>query len=126
MLNGNDTSLLVRDDTLKCLPTDQRLSIWSYANEHLRCTITCTVRCRTEGAAMIPSGARVWIALGRTDMMKGMQGLALLVHQGLKRNSRTSPNVTCVSSTLLERTSSRAVSGESGTSRSGMPARTPS
>ena len=35
---------------------------------------------------MIPSGARVWIALGHTDMRKGMQGLALMVQQGLKRN----------------------------------------
>ena len=33
---------------------------------------------------MIPSGARVWIAMGHTDMRKGMQGLALLVQQGLK------------------------------------------
>jgi len=30
---------------------------------------------------MIPSGARVWIAMGHTDMRKGMQGLALLVQQ---------------------------------------------
>ncbi|MGY6552415.1 MAG: IS66 family insertion sequence element accessory protein TnpB [Erythrobacter sp.] len=35
---------------------------------------------------MTPSGARVWIALGHTDMRKGMLGLALLVQQGLKRN----------------------------------------
>jgi hypothetical protein len=35
---------------------------------------------------MIPSGARVWIAMGYTDMRKGMQGLALLVQQGLKRD----------------------------------------
>ena len=35
---------------------------------------------------MIPPGARVWIALGHTDMRKGMQGLALMVQQGLKRN----------------------------------------
>ncbi|GLK42667.1 MULTISPECIES: IS66 family insertion sequence element accessory protein TnpB [Novosphingobium] len=35
---------------------------------------------------MIPSGARVWIAMGHTDMRKGMQGLALLVQQGLKRD----------------------------------------
>ena len=28
---------------------------------------------------MIPSGARVWIAMGHTDMRKGMQGLALQV-----------------------------------------------
>jgi transposase len=39
-----------------------------------------------EHPAMIPSGARVWIALGHTDMREGMQGLALLVQQGLKRN----------------------------------------
>ena len=38
------------------------------------------------GAAMIPSGARVWIAMGHTDMRKGVQGLALLVQQGLKRD----------------------------------------
>ena len=35
---------------------------------------------------MIPPGARVWIAMGHTDMRKGMQGLALLVQQGLNRD----------------------------------------
>ena len=35
---------------------------------------------------MIPAGVRVWIAMGQTDMRKGMQGLALLVQQGLKRD----------------------------------------
>lgn len=35
---------------------------------------------------MIPPGARVWIAMGHTDMRKGMQGLALLVQQGLHRD----------------------------------------
>ena len=37
---------------------------------------------------MIPmaSGTRVWIATGHTDMRKGMQGLALLVQEGLKRD----------------------------------------
>src|SRR3546814_13558080 len=39
-----------------------------------------------EGAAMIPPGARVWIAMGHTDMRKGMQGLALLVQQALGRD----------------------------------------
>lgn len=39
-----------------------------------------------EGAAVIPAGARVWIAMGHTDMRKGMQGLALMVQQGLKRD----------------------------------------
>jgi transposase len=27
----------------------------------------------------VPSGVRIWIATGHTDMRKGMQGLALLV-----------------------------------------------
>lgn len=35
---------------------------------------------------MIPSGARAWIAMGQKDMRKGMQGLALYVQQGLKRD----------------------------------------
>jgi transposase len=41
-----------------------------------------------DAAAMIPisSGVRVWIATGHTDMRRGMQGLALQVQEGLKRN----------------------------------------
>lgn len=35
---------------------------------------------------MIPPGARVWIAMGHTDMRKGMQGLALMVQQHLGRD----------------------------------------
>jgi hypothetical protein len=34
----------------------------------------------------IPSGSRIWVATGHTDMRKGMQGLALLVQEGLKRD----------------------------------------
>ena len=34
----------------------------------------------------VPSGARIWIATGHTDVRKGMQGLALLVQEGLKRD----------------------------------------
>ena len=34
----------------------------------------------------IPTGVRIWIATGHTDMRKGMQGLALLVQEGLGRN----------------------------------------
>ena len=34
----------------------------------------------------VPSGVRVWIATGHTDMRKGMQGLALLVQEHLKRD----------------------------------------
>ena len=39
-------------------------------------------------AAMIPipSGVRVWIATGHTDMRRGMQGLALQVQESLKRD----------------------------------------
>jgi transposase len=32
------------------------------------------------------SGVRVWIATGHTDMRRGMQGLALQVQEGLKRD----------------------------------------
>jgi len=34
----------------------------------------------------ISSGARVWLATGRTDMRKGFDGLALLVQETLKRD----------------------------------------
>ena len=31
----------------------------------------------------VPSGVRVWLAVGRTDMRKGMNGLALQVQEAL-------------------------------------------
>ncbi|MCW6513098.1 IS66 family insertion sequence element accessory protein TnpB [Lichenifustis flavocetrariae] len=34
----------------------------------------------------VASNVRIWIASGHTDMRKGMQGLALLVQEGLKRD----------------------------------------
>ena len=34
----------------------------------------------------LPSGSRVWLATGRTDMRKGMNGLALQVQEVLKRD----------------------------------------
>ena len=34
----------------------------------------------------IPAGVRVWLATGHTDMRRGMQGLALTVQEGLKRD----------------------------------------
>lgn len=34
----------------------------------------------------VPSGARVWLASGATDMRKGFAGLALLVQETLKRD----------------------------------------
>ncbi len=35
----------------------------------------------------IPSGVRVWIATGHTDMRRGMQGLALQVQESLEAGS---------------------------------------
>src|SRR3989475_12986118 len=34
----------------------------------------------------VPSGARVWLAAGHTDMRKGFDGLALVVQEQLKRD----------------------------------------
>lgn len=34
----------------------------------------------------IPSGVRVWIAIGHTDMRRGMRSLALTVQESLKRD----------------------------------------
>ena len=34
----------------------------------------------------IPSGLKVWIATGHTDMRRGMQSLALTVQESLKRD----------------------------------------
>ena len=34
----------------------------------------------------LPSGMRVWLAAGHTDMRRGMNGLALLVQEALQRD----------------------------------------
>ena len=34
----------------------------------------------------LPSGVRVWIAVGQTDMRRGMNSLGLLVQEALKRD----------------------------------------
>ena len=34
----------------------------------------------------VPSGVRVWLAVGRTDMRKGMNGLTLQVQEALGRD----------------------------------------
>jgi transposase len=34
----------------------------------------------------VPSGVRIWIATGHTDMRRGMQGLALQVQESLQRD----------------------------------------
>ena len=36
----------------------------------------------------VPSGVRVWLAVGHTDMRRGMNGLALQVQQALGRGNR--------------------------------------
>ena len=42
----------------------------------------------------VPSGARVWLATGRTDMRKGFDGLAVLVQETLERNPHNG-NLSC-------------------------------
>lgn len=37
----------------------------------------------------LPTGVRVWIAAGHTDMRRGMQSLALQVQEALKRDPHT-------------------------------------
>ena len=37
----------------------------------------------------VPSGVRVWLAVGRTDMRRGMNGLALQVQEALRRDPQT-------------------------------------
>ena len=38
-----------------------------------------------------PSGVRVWLATGHTDMRKGFDGLSLLVQETLKRDPHDGP-----------------------------------
>jgi transposase len=38
------------------------------------------------GDDSVPSGVRVWLAVGRTDMRRGMNGLALQVQEALGRD----------------------------------------
>jgi transposase len=35
---------------------------------------------------LLPSGVRVWLAAGHTDMRRGMQSLALQVQEALRRD----------------------------------------
>ena len=37
----------------------------------------------------IPSGVRVWLAVGHTDMRRGMNSLAIQIQQGLQRDPHT-------------------------------------
>jgi transposase len=38
----------------------------------------------------VPSGVRLWLTVGRTDMRKGIYGLALQVQHALGRNPHAS------------------------------------
>lgn len=49
----------------------------------------------------VPSGVRVWLAVGRTDMRRGMNGLALQVQEAL---AGIRMPVTCTSSGAPEAT----------------------
>ena len=40
---------------------------------------------------LLPSGARVWLATGHTDMRRGFDGLALIVQETLKRDPQILP-----------------------------------
>ena len=52
---------------------------------------------------MIPvaAGVRIWIASGHTDMRKGMNGLALLVQEGLGREIRSQATSSCSAVALV-------------------------
>lgn len=60
---------------------DHRLTGRRPARSHFGRSPRRTGQRDLEGAAAIPAGARVWIAIGHTDMRKGMEGLALQVQK---------------------------------------------
>ena len=65
-----------------------RLAGWHRRAGWLRCQRGDAAPGDGRGAAMIapPSGVRVWLATGVTDMRRGMNGLALQVQQALQRD----------------------------------------
>src|SRR5579872_7476645 len=46
-------------------------------------------RCPGTSMIPVPSGVRVWLSVGRTDMRRGMNGLALQVQEALGRDPHT-------------------------------------
>jgi transposase len=56
---------------------------------------------------IIPSGVKIHLALGHTDMRKGFDSLAVLVQAQLKKD----PSVICSSSAAGRRTRSRSCFG---------------
>jgi transposase len=51
---------------------------------------------------IVPSGVRVWLATGRTDMRRGFDGLALQVQETLKHDPHDGQGM-CLFSKRLER-----------------------
>jgi hypothetical protein len=81
-----DNFTLRRTDAARFLAQTQMGSLAApVSGSRLRCRLLWRPCRRGAGAAMIPvpSGVRVWLAVGRTDMRKGMNGLALQVQQAL-------------------------------------------
>ena len=50
----------------------------------------------------VPSGVRVWLAVGRTDMRRGMNGLALQVQEALRRDPHICGGADYVAAVTLE------------------------
>src|SRR6185437_967405 len=56
------------------------------AGARIRITGAVDAATRTAAVIPIPSGVRVWIATGHTDMRRGMNSLALLVQEAFRRD----------------------------------------
>jgi transposase len=58
-----------------------------------------------------PSDVRVWLAIGRTDMRRGMNGLALQVQEALQRDPHICGGRDYVAAVTLEPVVSRKSAG---------------
>ncbi|MER8467704.1 IS66 family insertion sequence element accessory protein TnpB [Mesorhizobium sp. M1396] len=80
-------AVVIDEDARQPLKPRPAIVVQLQPSEHLRWSDAHAGYGSGEGIAVIPSGARVWLSMGHTDMRKGRQGLALLVQQHLKRDS---------------------------------------
>ena len=72
----------------------------------------------------IPSGVRVWLATGHTDMRKGFDGLALIVQETLKRDPHcghcsSSADAEAISSSAFGATARACACSPNGSNRGG-------
>ena len=69
-------------------PHRDRIARWDLHSSRRRCGAGSTAPGHRGRAALIPvpSAVRVWLAVGHTDMRRGMNGLALQVQQALQRD----------------------------------------